>query len=147
MNIPLLPEGANVKEEVEKADHIVDAIFGFSFKGAVREPFSEIIAELVKHQNKVTSVDAPSGWDIEAGPPSEGPAKGFMPAALVSLTAPKPLVRWYGKENGGGRHFVGGRFVSPGVRERFGLGDVGYEGVEQVREVPVGEIEIRDKKL
>ena len=41
----------------------------------------------------VTSVDAPSSWDIENGPPDDGPGKGFHPAALVSLTAPKPLVK------------------------------------------------------
>lgn len=74
------------------------------------------------------------------GPPDEGPAKGFMPAALVSLTAPKPLVRWYD-----GRHFVGGRFVAPGVRDKYKLGEVAYEGVDQIVEVPVGEIEIDEE--
>ena len=52
----------------------------------------------------VVAVDAPSSWDIETGPPSEGPGAKFMPAVLVSLTAPKPLVKFYQ-----GRHFVGGR--------------------------------------
>jgi NAD(P)H-hydrate epimerase len=52
----------------------------------------------------VTSVDAPSSWNIESGPPKDGPGKDFNPAALVSLTAPKPLVAWFK-----GRHFLGGR--------------------------------------
>lgn len=55
----------------------------------------------------MTSVDAPSSWNIEEGPPSSGPGSKFMPTALVSLTAPKPLVKFYE-----GRHFVGGRYVS-----------------------------------
>jgi NAD(P)H-hydrate epimerase len=52
----------------------------------------------------VLSVDAPSSWDIEKGPPEEGPGAGFVPDALISLTAPKPLVARFK-----GRHFVGGR--------------------------------------
>lgn len=80
------------------------------------------------------AVDAPSSWDIENGPPQDGPGKGFMPNALISLTAPKPLVKWFE-----GRHFVGGRFLGPDVAERYGLDLPGYEGVEQVVEVAVGE--------
>jgi len=30
-----------------------------------------------------------------------------MPGILVSLTAPKPLVKWFT-----GRHFIGGRYVT-----------------------------------
>ena len=52
----------------------------------------------------VLAVDAPSSWNIETGPPDLGPGKGFHPDALISLTAPKPLVKWFK-----GRHFLGGR--------------------------------------
>lgn len=52
----------------------------------------------------VLAVDAPSSWNIETGPPKEGPGKGFMPDALISLTAAKPLVKYFK-----GRHFIGGR--------------------------------------
>lgn len=54
----------------------------------------------------VTSVDAPSSWNIEEGPPSSGVGSSFHPQVLVSLTAPKPLVSFFK-----GRHFVGGRYV------------------------------------
>lgn len=54
----------------------------------------------------VTSVDAPSSWDIENGPPSSGLGSKFMPATLVSLTAPKPLSQHFQ-----GRHFIGGRYA------------------------------------
>ena len=53
----------------------------------------------------VLSVDAPSSWSIEDGPPGAGPGAKFHPESLISLTAPKPLVRHFG-----GRHFVGGRW-------------------------------------
>src|SRR6266566_4055756 len=56
----------------------------------------------------ITSVDAPSSWDIENGPPKSGLGSNFNPAVLVSLTAPKPLAKHFS-----GRHFVGGRCVLP----------------------------------
>jgi NAD(P)H-hydrate epimerase len=77
---------------------------GFSFSGEIREPFPSVISELEKTKIPVTSVDAPSSWNIETGPPESGPGKNFHPQALVSLTAPKPLVSWFK-----GRHFLGGR--------------------------------------
>jgi NAD(P)H-hydrate epimerase len=91
-------------EAAKSTDHIVDAIFGFSFSGEVREPFPAVIRALAETPIPVTSVDAPSSWDIESGPQESGPGAGFHPATLVSLTAPKPLVRFFK-----GRHFVGGR--------------------------------------
>lgn len=51
-------------------------------------------------------------------------------AVLVSLTAPKPLVKWFT-----GRHFIGGRFVSPDIKEKYGLELPEYEGIDQVVEV------------
>ncbi|MCJ1256322.1 hypothetical protein MMC24_004143 [Lignoscripta atroalba] len=111
-------------------DHIVDAIFGFSFSGEVREPFSSIITALEETSVPVTSVDAPSSWTIEDGPPDSGPGKTFQPAALVSLTAPKPLVRHFK-----GRHFVGGRFLSPSVAKKYDLDLPDYPGVDQVVEL------------
>lgn len=117
---------------LKSTDHIVDAIFGFSFSGEVREPFPGVIEALRDTKIPVLAVDAPSSWNIEEGPPSEGPGKGFMPEALISLTAPKPLVKWFK-----GRHFLGGRFLSPEVAEKYGLDVPKYEGLDQVVEVPV----------
>jgi len=111
-------------------DHVLDAIFGFSFSGEVREPFSAVIQALQDTKIPVTSVDAPSSWGIESGPPKSGLGSTFMPAALVSLTAPKPLVKHFT-----GRHFVGGRFVSPSIAKKYGLEVPEYEGVDQVVEI------------
>lgn len=114
------------------SDLVVDAIFGFSFSGEVREPFPRVIEALRDTKVPVLAVDAPSSWDIESGPPSHGPGKGFMPGALISLTAPKPLVRHFT-----GRHFLGGRFLSASVAEKYGLDIPPYQGIDQVVEVPV----------
>jgi NAD(P)H-hydrate epimerase len=107
---------------------------GFSFSGEIRDPFPPVISALAATDIPVTAVDAPSGWNIEDGPPKEGPAKDFMPNYLVSLTAPKPLVNWFiGK-----RHFVGGRFWSEEMARKYELDIPKYEGMDHVAEVEVG---------
>ncbi|KAJ4386599.1 hypothetical protein N0V93_009497 [Gnomoniopsis smithogilvyi] len=119
-------------EAIKSTDHIVDAIFGFSFSGEVREPFPAVIQALEETRIPVTSVDAPSSWNIEDGPPKSGLGSGFNPTALISLTAPKPLVKFFK-----GRHFVGGRFVSPAIAEKYGFQVPEYQGIDQVVEVDV----------
>ncbi|KFA64777.1 hypothetical protein S40285_01366, partial [Stachybotrys chlorohalonatus IBT 40285] len=115
---------------LSSTDHVVDAIFGFSFSGEVRDPFPAVIQALQETKLPVTSVDAPSSWDIENGPPSSGVGSSFMPTALVSLTAPKPLIKHFR-----GRHFVGGRFVSPSIAKKYDFEVPAYEGIDQVVEV------------
>lgn len=78
----------------------------------------------------VTSVDAPSSWNIEEGPPTSGVGSAFHPDVLVSLTAPKPLVKYFK-----GRHFIGGRFVTPTIAKKFGFNLPEYEGIDQIVEV------------
>lgn len=99
-----IPFTEDFSSAMDGNDLVVDAIFGFSFSGEVREPFLKVIEALRDSKIPVLAVDAPSSWNIETGPPDSGPGKGFMPAALISLTAPKPLVKWFA-----GTHFVGGR--------------------------------------
>jgi NAD(P)H-hydrate epimerase len=113
-----------------KPNYIIDSIFGFSFSGPIRDPFPSVITALSTTKIPILAVDAPSSWDIESGPPEQGPGKDYMPTALISLTAPKPLVKWFG-----GRHFVGGRFLHRDVAQRYALDVPDYEGVEQVVEV------------
>lgn len=115
-----------------KSDYVIDAIFGFSFSGEVREPFPGVIKALAESKVPVLAVDVPSSWNIEEGPPSDGPGKVYNPDALISLTAPKPLVKWFK-----GRHFVGGRFVSKEIAEKYGFDIPPYQGSDQVVEVPL----------
>ncbi|KAG5999459.1 hypothetical protein E4U54_001834 [Claviceps lovelessii] len=116
---------------LKSTDHVVDAIFGFSFSGEVREPFPNVIQSLETTKLPVTSVDAPSSWHIENGPPESGLGSSFMPMALVSLTAPKPLVKYFK-----GRHFIGGRFLAPSMATKYDIDVPEYVGVDQIVEVP-----------
>lgn len=81
---------------------------GFSFSGEVREPFPAVIKTMEEAGVPVTSVDAPSSWNIEEGPPKSGVGSTFHPDTLISLTAPKPLVQHLRRTT---RHFIGGRCV------------------------------------
>ncbi|PLB35803.1 NADHX epimerase [Aspergillus candidus] len=117
---------------IRTSDFLVDAIFGFSFGGPLRDPFPTIISQIETASIPVLSVDAPSSWDVESGPPESGPGSKFMPDALISLTAPKPCVCFYR-----GRHFLGGRFLTDAVARKYGLDVPAYPGVDQVVEMPV----------
>jgi NAD(P)H-hydrate epimerase len=86
---------------------VMDAIFGFSFKGDPRAPFDTVIDALKQTDKPIVSIDIPSAWDVEKGDPD---GKGFTPNVLVSLTAPKLGVKAFK-----GRHYLGGRFLPPCV--------------------------------
>jgi NAD(P)H-hydrate epimerase len=97
---------------------VVDALFGFSFRPPVRQPFDNVIALLEKTDKPVLAVDTPSSWNVDDGPPEEGMVGSkFMPEYLISLTAAKPSVKFFK----GKRHFIGGRFLGRDVAEKYGL--------------------------
>ena len=93
-------------------DFIVDALFGFSFKGDIRPPFKIIIEALKNFENKIISVDIPSGFDVEKG----NTLNTFVPKALVSLTLPKLCSKSFK-----GEHYLGGRFVPSKIFDQFKL--------------------------
>ncbi|KAL9098402.1 MAG: hypothetical protein Q9163_005932 [Psora crenata] len=137
-----VPFTEDFEGSLKASSHVVDAIFGFSFSGDVRDPFKSVIGALETTKVPVLSVDAPSSWSIEDGPPKEGPGAKFQPATLVSLTAPKPLVKHFR-----GTHFVGGRFLPPSVAEKYELDMPKYQGIDQIVEVGPAEREEQKEKI
>lgn len=115
---------------LKNSDLVLDSFFGFSFKGPIRDPYTHDITLLEQTDVPVFSVDAPSSWEIETGPPASGPGSKFMPQYLISLTAAKPLVRFFT-----GRHFLGGRFLTPGIAQKYNLDLPDYKGIDQFVEV------------
>lgn len=97
---------------------MVDALFGFSFKPPVRPLFKPILESLTRVTIPLISVDIPSGWDVEAGPPEEVSVGTpvLRPDMLVSLTAPK-----LGSRGFRGAHYLGGRFVPRKLTEKYNL--------------------------
>lgn len=100
-------------DELNDSALIIDAIFGFSFQGPARDPFSQIIDSFNYVKTPVLSVDIPSGWHVDEGDIHN---TKFTPAALISLTLPKKSTRHYK-----GTHYVGGRFVHPLLQRELNL--------------------------
>jgi NAD(P)H-hydrate epimerase len=100
--LPPSNELNDLSTALASSDVILDAIFGFSFKGPVRPPFDAALPLLASSRLPIVSVDIPSGWDVDTG---QGNAV-LYPDVLVSLTAPKEGVKGFK-----GRHLLGGRFV------------------------------------
>lgn len=119
-----------------QADLVLDSVFGFSFHGEVRDPFKAPL-EAFKYESRVEfesrrrmppiiSVDIPSSWHVEHGNTNNA----FTPAVLVSLTAPK-----LGAAHFTGRHFLGGRFVSEDLEDKFDLQLPDYPAADQVVDI------------
>ncbi|PWZ02196.1 YjeF N-terminal domain-like protein [Testicularia cyperi] len=135
LNIPFVAPD-DFQDALEETDVVLDSIFGFSFKGEVREPFKAPL-EILKYESRIEfqarkkmppiiSVDIPSSWDVEQGNIN----KAFTPSVLISLTAPK-----LGSANFQGRHFLGGRFISEDLEAKFDLQLPDYPGVEQIVDI------------
>ena len=124
LEIPVLNIISDLR--TESFDLVLDGIFGFSFRGtSVRPPFDEIITAIKESRLPICSIDVPSGWDVEKGNVGK---IGFDPETLISLTAPKKCAAMFNGKN----HFLGGRFISQKIAEKYGLRLPRYPGVEQV---------------
>ena len=143
VNISVLDE-MPPQSEIDSYDAIIDAIFGFSFKGEPREPFGTILRQLKEAQESdnreqtIFSVDVPSGWNVDEGDVAK---TGFVPDILISLTAPKLCSKQFK-----GRHFIGGRFLPPKVGGKYNVRMPPYAGVSQVMEVTKEHIEGESSK-
>ncbi|KAL7560012.1 hypothetical protein ACA910_013505 [Epithemia clementina (nom. ined.)] len=131
MGIPVLDEMPSNYKEFRV---VIDAIFGFSFQGEPREPFTTILTHIQEAQKDgsslVIAVDVPSGWHVDDGDVLN---TGYVPEVLVSLTTPKLSAKNYPK-----RHFVGGRFLPPALAKKYNVRMPPYPGVAQAMEVSNG---------
>lgn len=100
LEIPVF-ERLPAQSEYESFALAVDALFGFSFQGPTRQPYTDMISTMSSSKIPVVSVDLPSGWDVFRGDIHH---TNFVPQAVVSFTAPKLCMRDYT-----GVHYVGGR--------------------------------------
>lgn len=114
-----------MEELKPKYNLIVDALFGFSFKPPVRKNFLPIMSYLKDAEVPICSIDIPSGWHVEDGPPQE---YAIHPEMLISLTCPKLCAKFFK----GKHHFLGGRFVPDKLKEKYNLGLPQYPGTEYV---------------
>ncbi|XP_041976152.1 NAD(P)H-hydrate epimerase [Aricia agestis] len=113
-----------------KYNLLVDALFGFSFKPPVREELKPALDALIDSALPVCSVDIPSGWNVEKGPDSENALK---PSLLISLSAPKMCAQPDILKDT--KHYLGGRFLPPGIIQKYNLTLPVYTGQDQVAEL------------
>lgn len=85
----------------------------------------------------IHSIDIPSGWHVENGPaPIDDTQRKtiiqpIQPDLLISLTAPKLCARHFD----GKHHYLGGRFVPPGIKQKYQLELIDYPGTETCVEI------------
>jgi len=77
---------ALLNEAIIESDLIIDAIFGFSLKGAVRGVAANVIDRINESQKPVLSVDMPSGLEADTGIVYD---RGVEANVTVTFTAPK----------------------------------------------------------
>uniref|UniRef100_A0A0K0DUH9 NAD(P)H-hydrate epimerase n=1 Tax=Strongyloides stercoralis TaxID=6248 RepID=A0A0K0DUH9_STRER len=114
-NIPFV----NEMEDTKKFSLIIDAIFGFSFKPPLREPYGEILKDLANTSTSIASIDIPSGWDVESGP----------------LLAPKLCAKYF-KGTG---HYLGGRFIPQSLSDKYQLNLPKYQKTEGILKLNLHE--------
>lgn len=119
MNICSLNQNPSVAE-LDCYDIIVDALFGFSYKPPTRPEFQPVLQNLRETKTPICSIDIPSGWDVENGPPENS----IQPEFLISLTAPKLCAKFFQ----GKYHYLGGRFVPPALQNKYNLNLPEYPG-------------------
>ncbi|XP_065883836.1 NAD(P)H-hydrate epimerase-like isoform X2 [Dysidea avara] len=105
-------------------DVVVDALFGFSFKGAPRPPFDTVLTTLCQITRPLVSVDIPSGWHVEDGDTND---HGLKPETLISLTAPKKCATHFKGKN----HYLGMRLVPQSLATKYNLQLPPYKGTSQ----------------
>ncbi|KAL7414179.1 YjeF N-terminal domain-containing protein [Mrakia frigida] len=133
LDLPVVSSLEDFEKELERADCVLDALFGFNFRPPLREPFTAVLPLLSRTKVPILSVDIPSGWDVSLGPlPSSVTSfPALRPYALISLTAPKEGARFFG----GGKHWLGGRFIPPAMDTQFELNLPAYPAIDGIVEI------------
>lgn len=95
---------------MNKHELILDGVFGFPFTGDIRAPYKYFLPHLTPVQDRVLSIDIPSGWDANEG----NIHSLFVPKYLISLGIPKKC-----SEKFEGEHYLGGRFIPEKILEEL----------------------------
>eukprot|EP00921_Rhytidocystis_pertsovi_P016176 GHVQ01025541.1.p1 GENE.GHVQ01025541.1~~GHVQ01025541.1.p1 ORF type:complete len:169 (-),score=20.11 GHVQ01025541.1:307-813(-) len=131
-SVRIISDATECLGSITEFDLVVDAMFGFSFRGPLRDPYDKLVQALVDLLTSqqpspvvVVSVDVPSGWNVDTGPPQAGPV--LYPDMNVSLTAPKACMATYRNT-----HYIGGRFLPESLAAKYGIDIPPYPGHAQI---------------
>ena len=102
-----------VDRAIREAKIVVDALVGYSLRGAPRGRAAELIDLTRRHAERVLSLDIPSGVDATTG---ATPGISVRPERTLTLALPKS-----GLQNGPGELFLADIGIPPEVYHRLGL--------------------------
>ena len=120
---PILLDGA--KDELDDCDLVLDAIIGYSLKGAPRGASKTFIEWINQSGKPVISLDLPSGLDATSG---ETPGACIQAAQTLSLALPKP-----GLLNPiSGELFLADIGIPPEVYHSLGIAFDRFYGIEYI---------------
>ncbi len=105
--------GVTETDQLPVADVVIDAVIGYSLRGAPRGRSEELIRQ-INDAAIVVALDTPSGVDVSTG---ETPGAAVEAQATVTLAAPKVGLR---NNDRVGELYLGDISVPPGVIEPFG---------------------------
>jgi len=105
----------------EKADVIIDAIFGTGVRGPIRSPFSDAIELINASRGLVVAVDVPSGLNPDTGDPSEPTVKAGL---TITMHKPKPGLLAPEAEEFVGELVIAGIGMPPEAELVVGPGDL-----------------------
>jgi len=104
---------ARTEEVLRRAQIVVDAIIGYSLRGAPRGRAEQLIDLCNQHATRVLSLDVPSGLDATTG---EAPGSVIRPDRTLTLALPKT-----GLQRVPGELVVADIGIPPEVFHRLGL--------------------------
>ena len=108
-----LVTGKDVDGAIREAQIVVDALVGYSLRGAPRGRAAELIDLTNRHAERVLSLDIPSGVDATTGATA---GLSVRPERTLTLTLPKS-----GLENGPGELFLADIGIPPEVYHQLAL--------------------------
>ncbi|MGD2178393.1 MAG: NAD(P)H-hydrate epimerase [Anaerolineae bacterium] len=100
-------------EVIRRSQLVVDALIGYSLRGAPRGRVAELITLSNEHAKQVLSLDLPSGLDATTG---EAPGEIVHPERTLTLALPKT-----GLENVSGELYLADIGIPPQVYHPLGL--------------------------
>jgi NAD(P)H-hydrate epimerase len=104
---------ARAVEMIRRSQLVVDALIGYSLRGAPRGRVAELIELCNQHARRVLSLDVPSGLDATTG---EAPGAMVRPERTLTLALPKT-----GLENVSGELHLADIGIPPEVYHALGL--------------------------
>jgi NAD(P)H-hydrate epimerase len=108
------PVAAGAREAIRSAKLVVDALIGYSLRGAPRGRVAELIDLVNRQAGRVLSLDVPSGLNATTG---ETPGQVIRPERTLTLALPKT-----GLQCVPGDLYLADRGIPPEVYEQLGLG-------------------------